>query len=124
MRTLSLCNGLWIPGVSRNAICPRDSLRIPTMRLRVVCGLEETIETLWPRIRLRRVDLPALGRPTMATTPKRPSPGASRHPLPALRGEGSPDAPRSFSLLAGRRWRAAADEGRFTPSALLRFPAI
>jgi hypothetical protein len=60
-----------MPGVSRNAICPRSSLRMPTMRLRVVWGLSETIETFVPRMRLSRVDLPALGRPTMATTPKR-----------------------------------------------------
>ncbi|HYU26456.1 MAG TPA: hypothetical protein VEO74_14700, partial [Thermoanaerobaculia bacterium] len=37
------------------------------------------------------------------------------HPLPASRGEGPP-APRSFSPLAGRRWRDAPDEGRHPPS--------
>src|SRR6266849_1850007 len=58
-----------MPGVSRNAIWPRGSLRIPTMRLRVVCGLGETIETFWPRMALSSVDLPALGRPTSVTTP-------------------------------------------------------
>src|ERR1700737_3666226 len=58
-----------MPGVSRKAIGPRDSLRIPTIRLRVVCGLAETMETFCPRMRLRSVDLPALGRPTRATTP-------------------------------------------------------
>src|SRR6476469_7466649 len=59
-----------MPGVSRKAIWPRSgSLRMPTMRLRVVCGLLETIETLWPRMRLSRVDLPALGRPIKATVP-------------------------------------------------------
>ena len=41
------------------------------MRLRVVCGLSETIETLCPRMRLSSVDLPAFGRPTRATMPKR-----------------------------------------------------
>src|SRR5260221_9041451 len=61
-----------MPGVSRKAICPRfPSLRMPTMRLRVVCGFSETMETFCPRIRFRSVDLPALGRPTRATTPKR-----------------------------------------------------
>src|SRR5436309_12128528 len=59
-----------MPGVSRKAICPRGSFRMPTMRLRVVCGLAETMETLWPRMRFSSVDLPALGRPTSATTPK------------------------------------------------------
>src|SRR5258708_13604696 len=61
-----------MPGVSRKAICPRfPSLRMPTMRLRVVCGFAETMETFWPRIRFRSVDFPAFGRPTSATTPKR-----------------------------------------------------
>src|ERR1043165_8146020 len=69
IRTFSLCSGLWMPGVSRNAIWPRSSLRMPTMRLRVVCGLAETMETLRPRMRFSSVDLPALGRPTMATMP-------------------------------------------------------
>src|SRR5437867_6087829 len=58
-----------MPGVSRKAICPRASFRMPTMRLRVVCGLAETMETFCPRMRLRSVDFPALGRPTRATTP-------------------------------------------------------
>ena len=39
------------------------------MRLRVVCGLSETIASFWPTSRLRSVDLPALGRPTSATKP-------------------------------------------------------
>src|ERR1700730_2889224 len=81
MRTLSLCRGLWIPGVSRNAIWPRGSLRMPTMRFRVVWGFVETMETFCPRMRLSRVDLPALGRPTRATTPNFVSPTPL---LPAL----------------------------------------
>src|SRR5205085_8027288 len=39
------------------------------MRLRVVWGLFETMETFWPRMRFSSVDLPAFGRPTRATTP-------------------------------------------------------
>ena len=39
------------------------------MRLRVVCGLGVTMETLRPTRVLTSVDLPALGRPTMATNP-------------------------------------------------------
>src|SRR5271170_1922610 len=39
------------------------------MRLRVVCGLGETMATLRPTSLLTSVDLPALGRPTMATNP-------------------------------------------------------
>src|SRR5205809_7633803 len=42
---------------------------MPTMRLRVVCGFGETMATFCPRMRLSRVDLPALGRPIKATTP-------------------------------------------------------
>src|SRR5881394_3486499 len=61
-----------MPGVSRKAICPRfPSLRMPTMRLRVICGFDETMETFCPRIRFRSVDFPAFGRPIRATTPKR-----------------------------------------------------
>src|SRR5262245_8475543 len=59
-----------MPGVSRKAIWPRWSLRMPTMRLRVVCGFAETMAHFWPRMRLSSVDLRALRRPTMATTPK------------------------------------------------------
>src|SRR5438094_7350037 len=78
IRTFSLCSGLWMPGVSRKAICPRSgSLRMPTMRLRVVCGFAETIETLCPRMRFSSVDFPAFGRPTMATIPKPARPATS-----------------------------------------------
>src|SRR5690554_6346627 len=41
------------------------------MVLRVVCGLLETMATLWPRRALRRVDFPTFGRPTTATKPER-----------------------------------------------------
>src|ERR1700737_5417162 len=75
-----------MPGVSRNAIWPRGSLRMPTMRLRVVCGLVETMETFWPRIRFSRVDLPAFGRPTRATTPKCGFPGFTGSEVSGSRG--------------------------------------
>src|ERR1700751_2058049 len=39
------------------------------MRLRVVCGFGETMATLRPTRVLTSVDLPALGRPTIATKP-------------------------------------------------------
>lgn len=39
------------------------------MRLRVVWGLGETMATFWPTRVLTNVDLPALGRPTMAMNP-------------------------------------------------------
>ena len=39
------------------------------MRVRVVCGLSDTMASLWPTMRLRSVDLPALGRPRNDTKP-------------------------------------------------------
>src|SRR5580704_3290942 len=39
------------------------------MRSRVVCGVGETMATVRPTRVLTRVDLPALGRPTIATKP-------------------------------------------------------
>src|SRR5688500_12003388 len=44
---------------------------MPTIRVRVVCGLFETMASFSARSRLSRVDLPALGRPTSATAPER-----------------------------------------------------
>src|ERR1700680_4591600 len=41
------------------------------MRLRVVCGLEVTMAIFCPTRRFSSVDLPALGRPMMATKPER-----------------------------------------------------
>ena len=46
-------------------------MRMPVMRLRVVCGLGETMATFSPRIWLSNVDLPTLGRPIMAIVPER-----------------------------------------------------
>src|SRR3990172_6210894 len=43
------------------------------MRLRVVCGLSETMASLTPTMRVSSVDLPALGRPTNETSPTRTS---------------------------------------------------
>src|SRR5580704_18426691 len=39
------------------------------MRLRVVCGLVETMATLRPTSEFTNVDFPAFGRPTMAMNP-------------------------------------------------------
>ena len=43
----------------------------PRIARRVVCGLSETIATLWPTIALTSVDLPTFGRPASATKPER-----------------------------------------------------
>src|SRR5689334_6721152 len=42
------------------------------MRVLVVCGLSETMASLWPTMRLRSVDLPALCRPRNETKPDLP----------------------------------------------------
>ena len=60
-----------MPGVSTNTICPPGRFFTATMRLRVVCGLSETIATLAPTMRLSSVDLPALGRPMSEAKPAR-----------------------------------------------------
>jgi hypothetical protein len=39
------------------------------MTFLVVCGLADTIDIFSPSIAFNRVDLPALGRPTMVTNP-------------------------------------------------------
>src|SRR5579859_6664519 len=52
-------------------ICPCSFVTIPWMRLRVVWGFDVTMATFWPTRRLSKVDLPAFGRPTMATKPAR-----------------------------------------------------
>ena len=75
--------GLWMPGVSTNTIWVAGRLRTPRIWWRVVCGLSETIETLWPRMRLSSVDLPTLGRPTRDTKPERNPSGTSGSDEPA-----------------------------------------
>ena len=46
-------------------------MAMPITRMRVVCTLGETMLTFEPTSALTRVDLPALGAPTMATKPAR-----------------------------------------------------
>src|SRR5271157_129069 len=80
MRRSNCEPGLWTPGVSTKTICAagcesrRAPLRAgtsttPAMRLRVVCGLAETMATFSPIRALSSVLLPELGRPRMATNP-------------------------------------------------------
>ncbi len=47
------------------------SSAMPIRRTRVVCALALTMATFWPTSALTRVDLPALGAPTMAIRPQR-----------------------------------------------------
>jgi hypothetical protein len=44
---------------------------MPVMRWRVVCALREVMLIFCPTSALSSVDLPTLGRPTMATRPQR-----------------------------------------------------
>src|ERR1700761_6196088 len=44
---------------------------MPVMRWRVVCALRDVILTFWPTSAFISVDLPTLGRPTIATMPQR-----------------------------------------------------
>src|SRR5213592_2056976 len=72
-----------MPGVSRKTTCASGSVRMPRMRLRVVCGLGVTMATLAPTSAFSSVDLPTFGRPTMAAYPARWAilrRAAERHP--------------------------------------------
>src|SRR5215813_5367879 len=60
-----------MPGVSMKTICASGSVTTPCMEVRVVCGLSATMATFCPTSALSRVDLPALGRPTIETKPDR-----------------------------------------------------
>src|SRR5271170_6998057 len=74
-----------MPGVSTNTICAAPSIAIASTRVRVVCTLGVTIEILEPTRLFSRVDLPALGAPTIAAKPQRVSTTAAR-PLAAVEG--------------------------------------
>src|SRR6185503_4167827 len=58
-----------MPGVSRKTIWPSGRVRTPIMRVRVVCGLSDTMAIFSPTSLLSSVDLPAFGRPISATVP-------------------------------------------------------
>src|SRR5258705_11191182 len=53
------------------AICPAGRVTMPVTRWRVVWALAEVMLTLVPTRRFSNVDLPTLGRPTIATAPAR-----------------------------------------------------
>ena len=54
------------PGVSMNTSCVSPSVHTPIMRVRVVCGLLETMASFVPSRRFKMEDLPTFGLPTMA----------------------------------------------------------
>ena len=74
MERSSLRRGRKMPGVSTNTICEAPCIAMPRIRVRVVCTLWVTIDTLAPTILLIRVDLPAFGSPIRATKPARCGP--------------------------------------------------
>src|SRR5258705_4136222 len=59
------------------AICPAGRVTMPVTRWRVVWALAEVMLTLVPTRRFSNVDLPTLGRPTIATAPARCAPAGS-----------------------------------------------
>src|SRR5499433_772960 len=74
--------GWWMPGVSMKIIWESGVVRMPVMRLRVVCGLGVTMATFSPKSWFSKVDFPTLGRPTMAMYPERNEVSASSLFLP------------------------------------------
>src|SRR5258708_3043185 len=65
-----------MPGVSTSTTwarlpSARSAMAMPITRMRVVCTLGDTMLTFEPTRALTRVDLPALGAPTMAAKPAR-----------------------------------------------------
>ena len=83
-------------------------VQTPTMRLRVVCGVGLTMASFSPTMRLSSVDLPTLGRPTIATVPATGRATPSRRPLSA--SPGLPRRPR-----ASVRAHSASSSPRFRP---------
>ena len=84
---------VWKPGVSTNTNCASATVRTPVMRWRVVCAFLLVMETFCPTSALSNVDLPTLGRPTMAMRPQRcgrsvSCMAVSRLGLPDLRQQG------------------------------------
>ena len=72
-RSPSAVTGLCSPGVSTKTSCTSGRVSTPRTRVRVVCGLSDTMLTFWPHIALTNVDLPTFGRPTSVTNPLRMS---------------------------------------------------
>src|SRR5258708_2432496 len=86
MRRFMRCTGLWMPGVSKSTIWPPGRLTTARIRLRVVCGLSETMATFWPTSVFTSVDLPTLGRPTTETNPAwKPVPPGAGSPVNGMR---------------------------------------
>src|SRR5262245_65146461 len=69
MRSVSASRGRWKPGMSASTSWESAPFAMPKMRLRVVCGLSDTMATLAPQRAFTSVDLPTFGRPATATKP-------------------------------------------------------
>ena len=93
--------GLCRPGVSTNTSWASSSVRMPITRVRVVCGLSETMLTFCPHIALTSVLLPTFGRPTRVMNPLRmrrstyPRGAFTSSETKSLRDSGSPDCTTS-----------------------------
>ncbi len=73
-RTIALSSrrlGEKMPGVSTRTTCAVPAIITPRTRMRVVCTLRETMVIFAPVSAFTSVDLPALGAPITAATPKR-----------------------------------------------------
>src|SRR4051794_15539077 len=103
IRSVIVSRGRWKPGRSTRTSWKSSPFAIPKMRLRVVCGLSETIATLPPARALTIVDLPTLGRPARATNPLF-TPACS-HP-----GAGSGTSARQLPRLGEQVDRRKGDE--------------
>src|SRR5260370_9378285 len=73
VRSPRVVRGRWRPGVSRRIRWLAGVSRTPRTVVRVVWGRSEVMVTLVPTSWLTRVDLPALGRPTIDANPERSS---------------------------------------------------
>ena len=124
MRSVSKSRGRWNPGRSTSTSwygAPAASpFTTAEMRLRVVCGLSETMATLPPASAFTSVDLPTLGLPATATKPSSPhnsnesgsSSSGRRTSSFAVLGEDHPLEPELEQPLAAAAARGGGDRDR------------
>jgi len=69
MYSPSLFFALWIPGVSKNTICPSSQVYTVCILFLVVCGLFDVMAIFCPIRWFISVDFPTFGLPMIATKP-------------------------------------------------------
>jgi hypothetical protein len=74
-RSPKAVDALCKPGVSTKTNCASSLFKIPRTRVRVVCGLSETMLIFLPIKAFNKVDLPTFGRPTSETKALRTNEG-------------------------------------------------